>query len=686
MARTKQTARKSTGGKAPRVQLATKAARKSFVTYMTSNQKVGNATYGTGERKEKTSFINYENTFFAHGFRKAIEPIETKSEFMPRFSAARTRNPETNAWEHWLGVSFASKYNGEGIHTYGRRGVDLVLVCDVSGSMGSVFHGSEPVDDDAHWDMSGSKLEVLKSVIRTIIKQLKPGDRLSLVTFNHSQSTLLDLTDFEDIDMDELERSIDHMDASGGTQLADGLSAGLTQVDKGRKSRSRIPNVRRVYFLTDMESDQSDEIEVLQRIRKSAKNSIYTTVVGIDVDLSVGCVQSISCTPGCRYMSVSSEKDAKESLVRDFPYEIAPIAKDIEISVEGTSLMKGFGSAELLSLKVGAKSFKLSSEFANSVVNGEMMGGILLFKIKKPEDGKTVRVLSKWKNSHEEELDDTKDIIIPSPSSVSGPPPLEAAAGMDVEDDADVNLDTKKGEWFSDYDIRKAVCLIRFVDLQEEYVQDESLNDKAVSQRRKRKIHERWMSRLVKFLHLYDVEMNAVKETDERRRYIKETVEQMINYEVKDLRECGGSPESTRAQAKAEYFLSLAQERRRKDDGAPAAKQEVGAGKGGKDGSRKTDSDSHGKSGKGRAVKAEKQVKMETEHGDAKTRLGRKRSSPVKTSPKANRMKTTHEVGMGKGGKSMGGEEAKPWLFFQPNGVRGSARLQRKRDCGVYTK
>ena len=34
MARTKQTARKSTGGKAPRKQLASKAARKSAPTYV----------------------------------------------------------------------------------------------------------------------------------------------------------------------------------------------------------------------------------------------------------------------------------------------------------------------------------------------------------------------------------------------------------------------------------------------------------------------------------------------------------------------------------------------------------------------------------------------------------------------------------------------------------------------------
>ena len=67
MARTKQTARKSTGGKAPRKQLATKSARE-FRSFMTSQQSVGHSAAAASSGAKKASFINYENTLSQFSF------------------------------------------------------------------------------------------------------------------------------------------------------------------------------------------------------------------------------------------------------------------------------------------------------------------------------------------------------------------------------------------------------------------------------------------------------------------------------------------------------------------------------------------------------------------------------------------------------------------------------------------
>ena len=65
MARTKQTSRKSTGGKAPRKQLATKAARKSAP-----------ATGGSGEMKrEQIREEAYES--FIYDVLKQVHPLCT---------------------------------------------------------------------------------------------------------------------------------------------------------------------------------------------------------------------------------------------------------------------------------------------------------------------------------------------------------------------------------------------------------------------------------------------------------------------------------------------------------------------------------------------------------------------------------------------------------------------------------
>jgi hypothetical protein len=139
MARTKQTARKSTGGKAPRKQLATKAARKAapaFRQFMTSQQQLGtgqSAGVGSSARaKNKTSFINYENTFGGFDFR--VPTINDRSAmFVPHFSTALKPDPRTLTLTPYLGVQFASCFNGGGMQKMQRPPLNLVVLLDISG-------------------------------------------------------------------------------------------------------------------------------------------------------------------------------------------------------------------------------------------------------------------------------------------------------------------------------------------------------------------------------------------------------------------------------------------------------------------------------------------------------------------------------------------------------------------------
>ena len=89
MARTKQTARKSTGGKAPRKQLATKSAR-ALRKFATTQQTVGNRAMGTVAKKKKTSYMNHENVLGAFSFRPSVgaapvppPPTATATAFEP---------------------------------------------------------------------------------------------------------------------------------------------------------------------------------------------------------------------------------------------------------------------------------------------------------------------------------------------------------------------------------------------------------------------------------------------------------------------------------------------------------------------------------------------------------------------------------------------------------------------------
>ena len=120
MARTKQTARKSTGGKAPRKQLATRSCQ-SFRSFMTSQQQVGNANFGSNDDARtgsgKTSFINYENVFGSFGFNVGAPNAERV--FVPRFGSATTIDPLSGLQEQWLALSYSSKYVTQQSRLYG---------------------------------------------------------------------------------------------------------------------------------------------------------------------------------------------------------------------------------------------------------------------------------------------------------------------------------------------------------------------------------------------------------------------------------------------------------------------------------------------------------------------------------------------------------------------------------------
>ena len=242
MARTKQTARKSTGGKAPRKQLATRAAR-SFKGYMTSQQKAGGGSVSSGGRGGGTSsggrgggapassskvlFITHESTFQQFPFDV---PDEHSAEFVPVLSGATVAAaaPQQEQ-EHYIGLTFASKYNGAaGMRAHGPLPpIALTLCLDISYSMNCAFD-ADGEEEEGDWGGLGrrpSKLDVAKRCLCAIIDQLRPQDALGIATFNHAQQIVLAPTAVADLDLAALKaRLLREIAPSGSTNLAGGAA------------------------------------------------------------------------------------------------------------------------------------------------------------------------------------------------------------------------------------------------------------------------------------------------------------------------------------------------------------------------------------------------------------------------------------------------------------------------------
>lgn len=309
-------------------------------------------------------------------------------------------------------MDFASNLDGN-LTNSDRQPLDIVFVVDVSGSMSSGM----PDDGDRR-----SKLAIAQDCMRKIAELLKPCDRVALVAFNNAPTVCYALTPATPANLFKLKSAIGNLYASGGTALAVGLQGGY-DVLLGAPSDGDGFRLKRVMFLTDMESSASDEsgvialakkhgaVPVLQHAdadggavahpsdppRRGAKKrtllevfwpafeapSIHLTLVGIAVDLSVSAVERISAIAGARYVSVINAAEFFSTVVSDFNYDVTPIAFDIKVELPaGLAFERIFGSAELNAVKPGDVEACISSEFPVCLdEDGSTYGGIYVCKL-----------------------------------------------------------------------------------------------------------------------------------------------------------------------------------------------------------------------------------------------------------------------------------------------------------------
>lgn len=353
---------------------------------MVSQQAPGLASVASGIRGAPAVsqiFINSENTFSNFSFHRPT----TSEDFLPVVQVGKARNFSEADQELalFMRLDFLSRFDGRSdLLSESRQGVDAVFVLDVSGSMSLAF----PDDSDRR-----SKLEVAKDAIRNIFSKLSARDRVALVTFNSSAKTVLPLTTVSDECRGDFEKYFEKIHANGGTNLTSGLAQGFHHLSSPTAQRSSMfkraasdeKRLKRVFFLTDMESTTTDEMELVAVAQRNASSSFYFTVVGIGVDLSAATVERVSAVPGSRYMSVVNSREIDKVLVDDFEFDLAPIASDIRLNLPetcGISFKKCFGSSELSSRPSRQRMIAISSEFPMSLASSETaLGGLYLFQL-----------------------------------------------------------------------------------------------------------------------------------------------------------------------------------------------------------------------------------------------------------------------------------------------------------------
>ena len=189
---------------------------------------------------------------------------------------------------------------------------NYVFLVDVSGSMDS-----------------SDKLDLLKKGLKEMLHQLRPDDRISLITYSGEVEKLLESTPVSEIS--KIERAIDKLKAEGCTNGGDALKMAYEEVlaNYDAKKNNRIIMGTDGDFNVGVTSTEA----LVEMVKGYAKKGIYMTCLGFGYDnLNDAMMEKISNSGNGSYNYIDSE----EEMMKVFVYErerFVSVANDVKCQI-----------------------------------------------------------------------------------------------------------------------------------------------------------------------------------------------------------------------------------------------------------------------------------------------------------------------------------------------------------------
>jgi len=340
----------------------------------------------------KIDAITYEGSYYQHYFDTGLN-AECRSLFCPSYSKAVTRDIYTGDKHYYLSVGLNS---GIDESDFKRKNLNLVVVLDISGSMGSQFD-SYYYDDKKRRTENKSKMQIANESIVAMLDHLKPNDSLGVVLFDDSAYPVKPLRKVAYTDMKAIKKHVLALRERGGTNWSAGYRAGLKYFDRVKKRGYE----NRIIFITDAmpNTGELSKDRLFGLAKKASKRGIHTTFIGVGVDFNANLVEYVSKTKGANYYSVHSSKEFKKRMDKEFDYMVTPLVYDLELKLasRGYKIDAVYGSpqAKLSTSRI----MKVNTLFPSASDGKRNKGGVILLRLKKTGNAEDIRLSVSYKDT-----------------------------------------------------------------------------------------------------------------------------------------------------------------------------------------------------------------------------------------------------------------------------------------------
>lgn len=333
----------------------------------------------------KTDAISYEGVFYDHYFKTA-QRQPCKALFCPTYEIASAPDLFTGEKRYFVSVGLDSGLDASKLH---RKPLNLVVVLDISGSMGASFDryyydGKRPTKERK------SKMRIATQSIAAMTKHLHDNDRFGVVLFDDAAYLAKPLRRVGDTDMEAIRRHILVLKPRGGTNWSAGYKQALALYKKVAKAGYE----NRIVFLTDAMPNRGELSKegLLGLSRAAAKEGIYSTFIGIGVDFNPTLVAQISKVRGANYYSVHSSEAFAKRLDKAFLYMVTPLVYDLNMKLLSSDFKIDaiYGSPDT-DISSGDL-MRIRTLFASDSSEAGARGGIILLRLKRIGKGEKIRL------------------------------------------------------------------------------------------------------------------------------------------------------------------------------------------------------------------------------------------------------------------------------------------------------